>query len=381
MKIFNSISQNIRRYSFKPLPTLVLFIILTLIGAIRGLQHYYVVDAFEPIQFGLWWHIPFNIFLWWLWLLFVPIITWMIERLAPVKGRMWYWLIVCIVAPVVIMFIRQAIASFIISEVLRGYKDFYTLLHIRLFSNIWIWLDYGMYFAIMIGVQLLIFYNREKELERQVLEIERQLAQSQLRALESQLHPHFLFNTLNTLSTLILKKDREQVLAMLRLLQKFLTTTLMEDSRKEIPLEEELQYISQYLQIEKVRFQNRLVVKEKINPETKDGAVPRFLLQPIIENSVTHGIAPEPNGGTISILTERKDGWLTIMVEDNGAGVHQSNQTKSGIGLKITQERLARTYGSRYDFFCEAPSNGGFRVTLRLPYKPYTKTIPQMGLA
>nr|MBP8976260.1 histidine kinase [Bacteroidota bacterium] len=360
MKIFNSISQNIRRYSFKPLPTLVLFIILTMIGAIRGLQHYYVVDAFEPIQFGLWWHVPFNIFLWWLWLLFVPIITWMIERLAPMKGHVWYWLIVCIVAPVVIVFIRQAIASFIISEVLHGYKDFYTLLHIRLFSNIWIWLDYGMYFAILFGVQLLIFYNKEKELERQVLEIERQLAQSQLQALESQLHPHFLFNTLNTLSTLILKKDKEQVLAMLRLLQKFLTTTLMEDAHKEIPLEEELQYISQYLQIEKVRFQNRLVVKEKIDPETADGAVPRFLLQPIIENSVTHGIAPKPNGGTISIQTERTDGWLTIMVEDNGAGVHQSNQTKSGIGLKITQERLARMYGSRYAFLCEIPSDGGF---------------------
>lgn len=369
MRFIQKIHSAFRRYSFGKTYTRFLFLLLTLIGIVRGLQHYYVVDAFEPVQFGLWWHIPFNIFLWWLWFLFVPLLFWLCERLTPLRGTLRYWFLMCFVTPLAVVFIRQTLASFIIAEVLRGYKDFLSLVHIRLFSNIWIWLDYGMYFAIFIGWHALQLYETGKRKEQRVFDLQKQLAHSELRALESQLHPHFLFNTLNALSTLILKKDKRQAVHMLTLLQSFLKTTLKSDSRSEILLQEELRYIQRYLAIEKVRFQDRLSVVVIAEKSTRKAYVPRFLLQPIVENALYHGIAQKKNGGTIVIRTERKENWLLLSVEDNGAGVTSQKKQKRGIGLKITQERLRRMYGNHHRIEWESPSGGGFRVALTLPYR------------
>lgn len=364
--------RTIRNYSFGKVYTRLLFVILTLIGIIRGLQHYYVVDVFEPVQFGLWWHIPFNVFLWWLWLLFVPLLFWFFEKLLPIRGTALYWIIVCFLTPVLVVFLRQTVASLIIVEVLRGYRDFLPLLHMRLFSNIWIWLDYGMYFAIFVGLQIHQSYETGKHKEQRVFELQKQLAQSQLRALESQLHPHFLFNTLNTLSTLILKKDKQQAEHMLTLLHDFLKTTLKNDSRPEIPLKEELRYIQRYLTIERVRFQDRLTVDIACEKETQNAYIPRFLLQPLVENAIYHGIATKKKGGTITIRAKRNKNWLLLSVEDDGSGINPHKKQKQGVGLKITQERLKRIYGEKHRITWETPTNGGFRVFLTLPYHSET---------
>ncbi|MCX7984532.1 MAG: histidine kinase [Bacteroidetes bacterium] len=348
----------------------ILAIVLTLIGITRGLQHYYIVDAFEQVQFPLWWHVPFNLFLWWLWLLFVPVISWGHRRLILSNHTKLYWIFLTFLFPLCIVFLRQTIASFVISEILHGYKSFLELIHIRMLSNVWIWLDYGMYFTLFGSIIGYDLYAKGHETEQKLIELKTQLLQSQLKTLEGQLHPHFLFNTLNTLSTLLLKRDKIQAKHMLELLQNYLSTTLFTDNRSEIPLADEIKYINEYLQIEKVRFQDRLHIKQNITEEVKYALVPRFILQPIVENSLYHGIAPKKEGGTISITAKRENRWLTIHVEDDGVGANIPKTKKQhGVGLSLVRDRLVRLYENNYRFVCESPTNGGFIVTITIPYR------------
>ncbi len=366
---YNHILKRIKYYSFEPRISFILLILLTLIGIIRGLQHYYIVDAYETIQFGLRWHIPFNVFLWWLWLLFVPLISYVVFHLSHKKYRFLYWIVTCILMPFLVVAIRQTIASFIISEVLRGYKDFLTLLQIRLLGNVWIWLDYGMYFTLFFSIQLLHYYKRLQVKENLVVELQQQLAKSKLRAIESQLRPHFLFNTFNTLSTFLLKKDKTNAQSMVKNIRAYLASTLNHDNRAEITLEEELQYIYDYLKIEKVRFQKRLKVEKEIEPATLKALVPRFILQPLIENAINHGIAPLKDGGTITIRSKRSGKYLLIEINDTGKGVSSHRKTSSGIGLQLTRERLTRMYRQNQHFQWQSLNNAGFQVTLRIPFR------------
>lgn len=370
--------QFFQTYSFPPRYTRILFLIVTTIGIIRGLQHYYIVDAFEQVQFPLWWHIPFNVFLWWIWLLFVPLITWIHARLSNRKGTIIYWITLAFFAPLFIVFIRQLLASFVITEILQGYKNFVELIRIRLFSNVWIWLDYGMYYAILVSITIFDVYTQGSNTEKKLLELTTQLYNSQIKALESQIHPHFLFNTLNTLSTLLLKHDKVQTQRMLTLLQNYLSTTLKEPFPSEVSFAEELKSINDYLQIEKVRFQDRLCIEQQISEEALHAIVPRLLLQPIVENSLYHGIAPKKEGGTIRITATRENGWLSLSIEDDGIGVRTTSKKKHGIGLTLVRERLLRIYGQSHSFSTEAPPAGGFCVRIKLPYRlaqqPYNGT-------
>jgi two-component system, LytTR family, sensor kinase len=207
-------------------------------------------------------------------------------------------------------------------------------------------------------------------------QLQTQLAQSQLNALKSQLHPHFLFNTLNTISTLILKGDDKEAERMLTLLNNFLKTTVFESERQEILLEEELQFNKDYLEIEKVRFSDRLEVKEEIENSTLHMYVPTFLLQPIIENAIYHAVASKISKGIIIIKTRRLNDSLILVIEDNGPGIStQKGKTKEGIGLKITKERLDHLFGTNHQFHLENVVTGGLRVTISIPIRNNDQTV------
>jgi two-component system, LytTR family, sensor kinase len=348
----------------------LLFIILTIIGFARAFQHFYVVDVFERIQYGLWWHIPFNLFLWWIWFLFVPVMLWTSRRIPVETFKALYWLVVCFFLPMVIIIVRQAIAAWISTMVLADKSDFYALFSWRLLSNQWIWLDVFVYFAILIGIQVIEYQRRTEDDELRLIHLQTQLAQSQLNALESQLHPHFLFNTLNTISTLILKADNVEAERMLGLLKSFLKTTVYESGRHEITMEEELRFINLYLEIEKVRFKDKLEVNIDIADDTRHARVPTCLLQPIVENAVHYAIAPKTTKGLIGVTSRKENGQLSIRVEDNGPGIGdtKSLKLKKGVGLKITKERLIHLFGEQHLFVLGDSPLGGLQVTIRIPF-------------
>jgi LytS/YehU family sensor histidine kinase len=295
---------------------------------------------------------------------------WITIRLPLESVKLLHWVIVCFLLPIIIVVIRQALASLIIVSVLVDKSDFQKLFDWRLFNNPWIWLDFIVYFAILIGISVVEYQHKNKMNELRFTQLQAQLAQSHLNALKSQLHPHFLFNTLNTISTLILKADDSEAERMLSLLNNFLKTTVFQSERQEITLEEELRFVKDYLEIEKIRFSDKLEVRENVANETLHAQVPNLLLQPIIENAIYHGIAPKTSNGIIQISARKEDGQLLICVEDNGPGLMlmKKKKSKEGIGLKITKERLAYLFGTNHLFELENLVSGGVRVTISIPF-------------
>ncbi len=218
------------------------------------------------------------------------------------------------------------------------------------------------------------YYRRFRERERRAAQLEveaavleRQLAQSQLEALKMQLHPHFLFNTLNSISVLM-RDDVQAANRMLLRLSELLRVALKSESKQEIPLQQELEFLGGYLEIEQTRFQDRLTVDFDIEKETLDAYVPNLILQPIVENAIRHGIAPRAEAGLIQVQARCENGFVELSVKDNGAGINESEVSTDGIGLKNTQKRLEKLYGERYEFEISSPSTGGLQVKLKIPF-------------
>jgi two-component sensor histidine kinase len=204
----------------------------------------------------------------------------------------------------------------------------------------------------------------------QKLELERQLSQAQLKALQMQLEPHFLFNTLNALASLIAQERNREAASTLSHLNTILRTTLQRKAPEKVPFAEELRVIESYLAIQQVRFADRLQVKIDASPEALEGLVPCFLLQPIVENAIQHGIAPMEEGGVIETRVKRMGDKLWMQVRDNGRGVGDISLTQGhGIGERNTKERLAYFYPDAYKFEAVSPSGGGYEVTIQIPYE------------
>lgn len=233
------------------------------------------------------------------------------------------------------------------------------------------YLDWEMmtYWAIA-GLALAAVYYREAQ-ERAVAaaRLETKLVESHLQTLQSQLHPHFLFNTLHAISTLM-HRDADAADRMLSRLGELLRMTLDNVGHQEVTLKEELDFLGKYLQIEQTRFRDRLTVRVDVQPETLDGLVPWMLLQPLVENAIKHGISPQQGAGTIRISARRDAHHLVVEVEDDGVGLSQEAVTalQSGIGLSTTRERLQYQFGRDYRFeFRRRPK--GLRVTVAVPWR------------
>lgn len=222
------------------------------------------------------------------------------------------------------------------------------------------------YWAIIALSHVLEYYRKYRERERRALQLETKLAQAELDALKMQLHPHFLFNTLNSISVLM-GEDVDAARHMLTRLSDLLRTSLDSAGRHEIMLKEELDFLASYLEIEKIRFHDRLTVQMDIDPATLPAQVPSFILQPLVENAIRHGIAPRAAPGAIEISSVRDNGFVRLQISDNGAGLRTPN--REGIGLANTRARLEQIYGQGHGFDIGQPTDGGFRVTIRIPFK------------
>jgi LytS/YehU family sensor histidine kinase len=224
-----------------------------------------------------------------------------------------------------------------------------------------------IYSVIMLSSHALNYYESFRKGELSAAQLRTQLAQSQLEALKMQLHPHFLFNTLHSISAL-LNKDVDAARTMITRLGDFLRLTLENSGTQEVPLQQEIEFLNGYLEIERVRFQDRLTTDVRIDPSVLDVRVPNLILQPIVENAMRHAIATTANG-RIEIVATPRNGMLRIVVKDNGPGVSAASgaQLKHGVGLANTRARLERLYGSRHRFDLANEAAGGFVVTLEIP--------------
>jgi signal transduction histidine kinase len=206
----------------------------------------------------------------------------------------------------------------------------------------------------------------------QKLEIERQLTHAQLLRLQMQMEPHFLFNTLNAITSLMVLGRNKEAIKTMTHLNTILRTTLQRKSPEKVPFVEELRIVENYLAIQQVRFEGRLDVKIDVTPEALEGLVPCFLLQPLVENAIQHGIAPLEAGGLIETHVKRVGDMLWMEVKDNGRGPIDSGTKGHGIGMQNIRERLAYFYPDAYEFNVVAPVGGGYEVTVQIPYERAT---------
>jgi len=213
------------------------------------------------------------------------------------------------------------------------------------------------------SVTAIEYYRQFRLRELKASQLEAQLAVAQLEVLKMQLQPHFLFNTLHAISALMYR-DVGSADRMVTRLSDFLRLTLDSAGVQEVTLKREMEYLDKYLEIEQVRFGDRLEVRRAIDPATLDLLVPNLVLQPLVENAVRHGIAPRASGGRIEVTSRVHEGTLTIEVLDDGPG---AGAIREGVGLSNTRARLEQLYGADARLEIGNAPAGGFSARLTLP--------------
>jgi signal transduction histidine kinase len=222
-----------------------------------------------------------------------------------------------------------------------------------------------LYFTVLGCIYAFTYYREARDREAQQSRLAAQLAQARLGALRMQLNPHFLFNSLNAITVLVRDQNTRDASRMLELLSGVLRQVLQSEKRQEVTLEEELQFIEKYLAIEQVRFSDRLQVRLSIAPNIHDTLVPEFILQPLVENAVRHGVSQRSAAGLIEITGRESDGELVLSVRDNGPGYVAASD--GGVGLVNTRARLETLFGAAGRLDVLNAEGGGTIATLRLP--------------
>lgn len=227
-------------------------------------------------------------------------------------------------------------------------------------------LIYGFIFGIVGVIQYQLRAQRERI---RSLELERQLSAAQLRALQMQLEPHFLFNTLNAITTLVEFGRQQEACEMLSHLNAILKSTLKRTTPEKVPLWQELEIVENYLAIEQARFADRMRIEIKVEPGALESLVPCFLLQPIVENAIRHGIAHCERDGIVEACARRDGDRLRLEVRNSGIQTGAPAKSGNGIGLRNTRERLAHFYHDAFDMQAAPLDAGGFQVAIAIPFE------------
>ncbi len=244
--------------------------------------------------------------------------------------------------------------------------------------------------AILLTVTLLIawsalyyginFYLLLEEQTGQLQRLEHQASSAQLAMLRYQLNPHFLFNTLNSISTLVLLRQTERANAMLSRLSSFLRYTLVNEPTGTVTMSQEVETLKLYLEIEKMRFEDRLRPSFEVEPSVERARLPSLLLQPLVENAIKYAVTPQEEGAEISVVARRVFDRVLITVSDTGPGLDgkAASATSTGVGLANIRDRLAQAYGDNHRFESESTKPGpdrpgGFRVLIDIPYQTETE--------
>ncbi len=234
------------------------------------------------------------------------------------------------------------------------------------------------------------FFLQVEEQNDQLQRLEMQATSAQLAMLRYQLNPHFLFNTLNSISTLVLLKQTGPANAMLTRLSSFLRHTLVNEPGGKVTLAEEIETLKLYLDIERMRFEERLRTEFRIAPETADACLPSLLLQPLVENAIKYAVSPQEEGAQIILTAQLVGQRLRVTVSDTGPGLPTAGERpilpatmtgegrmeSTGVGLANIRDRLAQAYGEDHLFEIRTPPDGGFTVIIELPYETAKEDQP-----
>ena len=235
------------------------------------------------------------------------------------------------------------------------------------------------------------FYVQIEEQNDQLIRLENQATSAQLAMLRYQLNPHFLFNTLNSISTLVLLKQTEPANAMLTRLSAFLRYTLANEPTGRVTVSQEIDTLKLYLEIERMRFEERLRTTFNIEEASRPALLPSLLLQPLVENAIKYAVSPQESGAEITITTQLVGPMLRITVSDTGPGLQSSatenrlsgvtfdggEQVSTGVGLANTRDRLAQAYGERHRFEVSDAPEGGFAVLIEIPFEK--REVPSLS--
>jgi two-component system LytT family sensor kinase len=212
------------------------------------------------------------------------------------------------------------------------------------------------------------YYRKYRERELRTAELEKNLVQAKLQALQMQLNPHFLFNSLHSISALM-HQNVEAADRMIARLGDLLRAALAGSETQEVTLRDELEFIRRFLEIEQIRFGDRLAFKAEVPADSLDALVPNLILQPLVENAIRHGIEPRARPGRIGVRAQRADGQLILEVSDNGDGMAAGKPIVEGVGLSNTRARLRTLYGDAHGFESQPAPGGGFLVRLTIPIR------------
>ncbi|HKP68951.1 MAG TPA: histidine kinase [Pyrinomonadaceae bacterium] len=331
-------------------------------------------NQLSPSPVPFWQILSWQLVSGYIWFAISPVILYLAKRFPFDEGRWKVSIPVHLVACVVIAFVQLAMDTAVLTRL--GYPppprppfpDF--LSAYKFFLQVNVHLSILIYMGVVGISSAYRYYQKYRERELQTSQLEARLAQSRLQVLKMQLHPHFLFNTLNAISELM-HRDPESADRMLTDLSDLLRLSFESLEVQEIPLKQELEFLGKYLEIEQMRFHDRLTVDIQISPDTLDACVPNMILQPLVENAIKHGIAPRSSGGRIDINAGRSNGHLEISVVDDGLGVPFGDlqNLPEGVGLSNTRRRLHHLYGEKHRFELAAIDKGGLAVTLEIPFK------------
>lgn len=227
--------------------------------------------------------------------------------------------------------------------------------------------EFGVYLAVLSAGFARDYFLRFKERQEQAARLEAQLAEARLQSLRMQINPHFLFNTLHAISSLV-ERNPKGVRRMIARLSELLRYTLEDNTEQEVPLRQELQFLEGYLDIQQIRFQDKLTVEEHIDEEVLEAMVPNLILQPLVENAIKHGASQIEGVGRIEIAARREGARLQLQVIDNGPGFSGNGATKKGVGLQNVQSRLEELYGEKQYLALHQLEEGGLAAVVSFPY-------------
>lgn len=303
-----------------------------------------------------------------LWALATPLVLWLVGRFRIDRSnwlrRAAFHLVISVVLAAGLIALH-----FTLYMVIMGRAG--NIVPLRMFNFVYYNLDRWVlfYWVILLLSHAFNYYNSFRKGELKAAQLHTQLVQSQLEALKMQVHPHFLFNTLHSISAL-LSRDTEGARKMITRLGDFLRLTLENSGSMEVTLQQEIEFLHGYLEIERIRFQDRLTTDIKVDPEVLDVRVPNLILQPIVENAMRHAIG-NSHSGRVEITAAPRNGVVRIEVKDNGPGIPADQALEArrgrGLGLANTRARLAGLYGEAASFELSNDPAGGLVVTLEIP--------------
>lgn len=306
--------------------------------------------------------------LWWTLAALARPVLWLSRQYRLDGDHRWRNVLIHMVAGVLFALTHLFAAGLLRTALGIGASQGFTFMMWRLVE--WLFAaDFFIYWTILGARYTLHYYQTAKEREIAAAQLRSSLTEARLQTLRAQLNPHFLFNALNAISVLAMRGEPKIVVSTVAHLGELLRVSLDDSLPQEVPLSRELEVLGGYLDIQRVRFLERLAIEQDIASDALDALVPSLILQPLVENAIVHGISPRAEGGTVAIRARQCDGALQLSVSDTGPGFQPAHATvrRRGIGLASTEERLAQLYGRAHRIEYGASEIGGALVRLTIP--------------